>query len=151
EEFIAYAPNHGGLFAVMGEYYAYRALSFFDSTSYVLTLIAAMFTITSFQRHHEMTALEVAGIPKTRIIRPVIVAVIVISLLSAANRELLIPSVRGHLSHNAQDLGGSSGKPLVPRYDHETDVLIGGPGSKIYGNEERIEKPDFFLPTGLDR
>ena len=83
DDFIALCrKSHGGLLAVMGEYYSYRSLSFFDSTSDMLTLIAAMFTVTSFQRHQEMTALEVAGISKGRMIKPVIVAVVVISLLA---------------------------------------------------------------------
>lgn len=151
DEFIRHASKHGSLFAIMGQYYAYRTLSFFDSMSNILTLIAAMFTMTWIQRHHEMTALEAAGIPKSRIIMPVIAAVVIISLLSAANREWVIPSVRDELSHNAQDLGGSSGKNLRPRYDNETDVLLGGPASLTYGNEKRIERPDFYLPPGLNR
>jgi lipopolysaccharide export system permease protein len=151
EEFIRFAPEHGGLLAVMGEYYAYRSLAFFDTTSHILTLIAAMFTVTWIQRHNELTALESAGIPKLRVIRPVIIAAVVISLLSAANRELIIPSVREPLSHNAQDLEGSAAKPLTPRYDVETDVWIGGWGSEMQASEQRIHKPDFHLPVGLDR
>jgi len=150
EEFINYAQKQGSLLAVMGEYYAYRTLSFFDTTSSLLTLISAMFTVTWIQRHNELTALEAAGIPSRRIIKPVVIAVIVISCLSALNRDFVIPKVRGHLSHNAQDLGGSSGKPLQPRYDNETDVLLGSSGSKLYGDRQRIHKPEFYLPSGLD-
>ena len=72
-------------------------------------------------------------------------------LASVGNREFMIPSVRSHLNHNAQDLGGASGKPLRQRYDNETDICLGGIGSKIYVNEQRIEKPDFYMPRGLDR
>ncbi|MEX2111975.1 MAG: LptF/LptG family permease [Pirellulales bacterium] len=152
EEFIDYGQQHGGLLKVMGEYYGYRSLSFFDTMSPILTLIAAMFTVTWIQRHQELTAIEAAGIPKARIIRPIVAAVIAISLFSAlVNREVLIPRVRHHLSHNAQDLGGSSGTLLVPRYDNETDILLGGSGAKTYANEQRIERPDFYLPPGLDR
>ncbi len=152
EEFIDYGQKQGGLLKVMGEYYGYRSLSFFDSMSPILALIAAMFTVTWIQRHQELTAIEAAGVPKSRIIRPIVAAVIVISLFSAlVNRELLIPRVRHHLSHNAQDLGGSSGKLLVPRYDNETDILLGGSGAKTYANEQRIERPDFYLVPGLDR
>jgi lipopolysaccharide export system permease protein len=110
-----------------------------------------MFTLTWIQRHHELTALQAAGISKARVVKPVIAAAVVISLLAAANRELVIPSVRDHLSHNAQDLGGSNGKPLQPRYDNETEVLLGGSGSLIYATEKRIHKPDFYMPGGLDR
>ncbi len=152
EEFIDYGPKHGGLLKVMAAYYAYRSLSFFDTMSPILTLIAAMFTMTWIQRHNELTTLEAAGIPKSRIVRPVIAAAIAIAFFGAlVNREIVIPRVRHHLSHNAQDLGGSQGKPLVPRYDNETDVLLGGSGSKTYANGQRIEQPEFYLPPGLDR
>jgi lipopolysaccharide export system permease protein len=151
EEFISYAEKQGGLLKVMGEYYAYRTLSFFDSTSALLALISAMFTVTWIQRHNELTALEAAGIPKARIIKPVIAAGIAIALLAVANREFVIPGIRQHLSHNAQDLGGSTGKPLQPRFDYETDVWFGGPGSKTFADEQRIFKPDFHMPSGLDR
>jgi lipopolysaccharide export system permease protein len=152
EEFIDYGRKQGGLLKVMGEYYAYRSLSFFDTMSPILTLIAAMFTVTWIQRHNELTALEAAGLPKSRIMRPVIAAAIFIALVGAlVNREIVIPRVRAHLSYNAQDLGGSSGKALIPRYDNETDVLLGGSGSKTYADKQRIHRPDFYLPPGLDR
>lgn len=149
EEFITYSRDNGGLLAVMGEYYAYRAISFFDSTSAIITLIAAMFTVTWIQRHNELTALEAAGIPRSRVMKPVIVAVFVISLASAANREWMIPSLRENLSYNAQDLGGSRGKPLVPIYDCETSVLLRS-SAEIFASQKRIHKPDFQLPSGLD-
>ena len=72
DDFMIYADKHGKLLPVMGEYYAYRSLSFFDRTSGILTLIAAMFTVTWIQRHQELTALEAAGLSKGRIIKPVI-------------------------------------------------------------------------------
>ena len=55
------------------------------------------------------------------------------------------------MSHNAQDLGGSQRQAAAPRYDNETDVLLGGSGSKTFADEQRIQKPDFYLPPGLDR
>jgi lipopolysaccharide export system permease protein len=148
EEFITYSRDNGGMFRVMGEYYAYRALSFFDSTSQVVTLIAAMFTVTWIQRHNELTALEAAGISKSRVIKPLIAAAVVIVGLEVVNRELVIPAVRENLSHNAQDLGGSRGKQLIPRYDFQTGVLLRASG-QAFANEKRIEKPDFQLPTEM--
>jgi lipopolysaccharide export system permease protein len=151
DEFINHASKHGGLLVVMGEYYGYRSLSFFDTISPVLTLIAAMFTVTWIQRHNELTALQAAGISKARVMKSVVVAAIGVSLLSVANREFVIPRVRSHLAYNAQNLGGSSGQKLQPRYDNETVILLGGSRSKTYGDQQRIEKPDFYLPPGLDR
>ncbi len=150
EEFVTYSRDHGGLLSVVGMYYAPRALTFFDSTSPIVTLIAAMFTVTWIQRHNELTALEAAGISKARIIKPLIATAVVIIGLKVANRELVIPAVRENLSHNAQDLGGSRGKQLIPRYDAETGVLLRS-SDLTFANEKRIHKPDFQLPEGLDR
>src|SRR3954471_17763606 len=46
DHFIDYAAKHGSLIKIMGPYYAYRGVAFFDRTSGVLTLIAVMFTVT---------------------------------------------------------------------------------------------------------
>lgn len=150
DEFITYSRDRGSLMAIMGEYYAYRTLSFFDSTSHVITLIAAMFTVTWIQRHNELTALEAAGISRWRVVKPLIAVAVIIVGLKVANREIFIPAVRESLSSNAQDLGGSRGKQVVPRYDHRTGILLRASG-QAYANEKRIEKPDFQLPRGLDR
>jgi lipopolysaccharide export system permease protein len=122
-------------------------LTFFDLTSGVLMLVAAMFTVTWLQRSREMTALMAAGISKVRIVAPMLAAVAVISLLAAVNREMLIPRYRDKLSRNAQDWLGENARPVHPRYDVQTDVYIGG--LNTYANEMRIEKPNFLLPPRL--
>jgi lipopolysaccharide export system permease protein len=150
EEFIEYAKvKHQSVLAIMGQYYAYRTLSFFEATSGILTLISAMFTVTWIQRHNELTALQAAGIAKGRVVRPVLIAVVVIAVLSAANREFVIPRCREHLAYNAQDLGGASARKLTKQYDNETNVVLGG--AATYANKQRIAEPNFLLPATLDR
>jgi lipopolysaccharide export system permease protein len=159
EEFISFAKTHrgltstegtgGNLFVILGEYYAPRALGFFDQTSGILTLIAAMFTVTWIQRHNELTALQAAGIAKRRVLMPVILAVASIALLSAADREIMIPRFRYQLSHNAQNLGGSSSRELTPRYDNRTEVLFRG--QSLHADQQRIEKPSFLMPASLQQ
>ncbi len=107
---VASEGQHGNLFRILGEYYAPRALGFFDQTSGILTLISAMFTVTWIQRHNELTALQAAGVSKRRVLRPVILAVATVSLLAAIDRELIIPRFKYELSHNAQNLGGSESR-----------------------------------------
>ena len=149
EEFIEFAKlKHQNVFALMGQYYAYRTLSFFEATSGVLTLISAMFTVTWIQRHNELTALQAAGIPKGRVIRPVLIAACLVALLSALNRELAIPLCREHLAYNAQDLGGASGRKLVPKYDPQTNIVLHS--GLTYANKKRISEPSFLLPHALD-
>ncbi len=132
----------------MGAYYAPRAISFFDRTSGILTLIAAMFTVTWIQRHNELTALQAAGIAKFRVLRPVVAAVILVAVLAAVNREVVIPRFKYELSHNAQNLGGANAQNIVPRRDQRTDILLRG--QRMFAHQARISGPSFIMPTTLD-
>jgi lipopolysaccharide export system permease protein len=146
ESFMHYPGN---LWAIMGKYYAYQIIGFFDQTSGILTLIAAMFTIAMFQRYNELTALQAAGIAKWRIIKPVVAAVIFFTVLAAANREIVIPSIRDHLkTGEAQDLEGETAKDMFPHTDNKTDIILRG--KQTVAKDQRIEKPTFVLPPTLD-
>jgi lipopolysaccharide export system permease protein len=148
EEFLRCAQKNGGLFTLMCTHYSYQAILFFDWTAGLLTLIAAMFTVTWIQRHNEMTALMSAGISRIRVVTPVIVAAIGIAVLAAANRELLMPRVRHELVRRPRDLVGDVGQKLAPCDDVQTGILIRGKAT--FGDEKRIEKPSFRLDPPLD-
>ena len=62
EEFINEGQRSEGLLQVLAKYYSVRSLVIFDRTSGVVMLVAAMFTLTSLERHNELTALMAAGI-----------------------------------------------------------------------------------------
>ena len=94
-----------------------------------------------------MTALMMAGISRIRIVMPIIAAAVVVSLLAMANRELVMPRFRDELARRPQDLIGDQAQTLDPRYDDQTDVLIGG--RFTYADTKRIELPDFRLPNTL--
>ncbi len=133
---------------LMGGYYAYRSLFFFDRTSGMLALIAGMFTITWIQRHNELTAIMSAGIPRIRVIKPIVAAAVTITIIAMANRELVIPCFRDQLSRSTTDLVGGNAQKFDPRRDNQTDVLIRGQSS--FAAEQRISKPSFRLPSELD-
>ena len=125
DHFVDYADKHGSLLGTMAGFYAYRAIAFFDRTSGVLTLIAVMFTVTWIQRHHEMTALLAAGISRMRVLRPVLIAAIGVSLFAAANREVVMPNIRQHLAVDSKNLGGEQESLMQSRFD-SNNILIGG-------------------------
>jgi lipopolysaccharide export system permease protein len=147
EEFISHAAKTGRLAATMGAYYGYRTIAFFDRTSGILALVAAMFTLAAFQRHNEMTAIQAAGVSKGRIVRTIIIAVAAISIVAAASRELLIPRFRDRFSRTPQDLAADAAKKVEQRYDNQTGVLIAG--RQLLSNQEKIEFPNFILPREL--
>ncbi len=148
DHFVDYADKNGGLLATMGAYYAYRAVMFFDRTSGMLTLTALMFTVTWIQRHQEMTALLAAGVTRARVLRPVLLAAIAVSLAAAANRELVMPAIRHQLALDSKNLGGEQQAQMQSRWDSQTEILIGG--DRIVPSEQRIIAPNFMLPPPFD-
>ncbi len=147
DEFMQHAGDDGNLLAIMGEYYAYRSVYFFDKTSGLLALISAMFTVTWIRRHNELTALMAAGVSRSRVIFPVILAAITVSLIAAASRETVLPRIQHELSRVPRDLAGEQGQVFRARYDNETVILIGGKFS--YRSDRRIEASQFNMPPSL--
>jgi lipopolysaccharide export system permease protein len=148
DHFVDYADKHGSLLGTMAGFYAYRAIAFFDRTSGVLTLIAVMFTVTWIQRYHEMTALLAAGIPRMRVLRPVLIAAIGVSLAAAANREIVMPSIRHHLALDSKNLGGEQEAVMQSRFD-SNNILVGG--DRIVPATKTIVRANFVLPRKLDQ
>ena len=146
DEFLDYGKQRGFLW-VLAEYYGARVPWFFDRISGLLALIAAMFAVTWLQRSNEMTALLAAGIPKARIIKPLIVAAAAVSLFAAANREIIIPVNRPKLLRNAQDFLGDERRSLDPVRDYKTDILF--TGEFTVAKEKRIERPSLRLHSRL--
>ena len=67
EEFLRCGPKAGGVLRLMGTFYSYRLILFFERTEGLLMLVAAMFTVTWIQRYNELTALMSAGISRVRV------------------------------------------------------------------------------------
>lgn len=149
DNFSQQAKREGSLLKVIAKYYGYQSIGFFDRTSGILAMISAMFTVTWLQRHQEMTAMLAAGISKFRIIRPLLLAAVVVSLLGVASRELVIPKIRDELTRSTKDLGGTEARALESRFDGKTDILIGG--EQTIALQRKIIKPTFMLPRALKR
>jgi lipopolysaccharide export system permease protein len=147
EEFITHAADSGSLTSVLASYYGCRLVWFFDATSPVITLASGMFALSWLERHNELTALLAAGVTRWRLARPVIIFAAVISLLAAANRELLVPRIRESFARNAQNLDGKAIQPFEPRYDHRTDILFRGTGAQAA--TAGIEAPSLLMPPQL--
>jgi lipopolysaccharide export system permease protein len=143
EKFVRSGKDAGGVLPYIAHWYAYKTISFFENFSGLLALVSAMFTVSWIQRNNEMTALMAAGIPRIRVLGPLIIAVAVVSLLSAANRETLIPRYRTELARTPQDPAGDKAQSLDSCYDGRTNILLGG--KHTFAGQQRIENPVFSL------
>lgn len=147
DDFSRDGGSFGDAALAAGRYYALQSLAFFNKTSGVLTLIAAMFTVTWIQRHNEMTALLAAGVPRLKVLTPVIGASVAVALGAAGLREFVLPEMRHELSLDSKDLAGDRGVELKPRYDNVTDILLGGEMANL--SKQTIDNANFTLPPRL--
>jgi len=149
DEFMSYGETaQGGVIGVLAEYYGARTLTFFDRTSALLALVASMFVVSWLQRTNEFTALMAAGVSRARIIRPLILAVLLVSVAAVMNREFLIPSFRAKLVRNAQNWMGDKSENPEPQFDVQSEIMIGG--GALVRSERKIEAANFrlFRPLG---
>lgn len=146
DELAAYADENGGLLITVISYYGCRSMAFYDQVSAILILITALFTVASFRRHNEMTALMAAGLRKARIVRCVMIAGIVMCVLATINREVFIPSMIDQLSYSTRDLAEGAIRKVTPRYDNETRVFVMAEGAQI--REKQLVEPTFHMPSG---
>ena len=147
DDLLNLGKQQGSLPAVFCEYYGARALAFFDRTSALIALVAATFAVTSMQRANELCALMAAGIPKIRVVAPLLAGAVVVALLAAASRELVIPRFREKLTRDASSLLAGGMEELTPRYDRLTDIRLAG--KYAVRSERRIIEPAFRLPLHI--
>ena len=62
------------LFHNMGRYYLIKMSLIYDQISGIITMMAAIFTVTWMQRNNELLAMLAAGISTQRVIRPVLIS-----------------------------------------------------------------------------
>lgn len=147
DDFLQYAKSTSALFQLLAQYYGYRCIYFFPSFSGVLALIAATFTMVWVQTSNELTAILAAGVSMRRLLAPLIGAVVVTALAATVVREQVMPRVRHQLSMGPQDYRGNGTRPLVPRYDLETDILLQGRECTIA--DRRVIGANFILPAAI--
>ena len=72
DEFTKRAEGVVELLTVMGRYYLVHQARYFDLLGGVISMMAAIFTVTWMQRNNEQLAMLAAGISTHRVIRPVL-------------------------------------------------------------------------------
>jgi len=93
------------MFANMGRYYLIKMSLIYDQICGIITMMAAIFTVTWMQRNNELLAMLAAGISTRRVIRPVLVSALAISSLAVVNQELIMPRLADELQKTPDDDG----------------------------------------------
>ncbi len=112
----------------MGWYYLIHMSEFYDRLCGVLTMMAAIFTVTWMQRNNELLAMLAAGIGTRRVIRPVLISAVLVSAIAIFNQEYIIPSIGGEEMQKAVAASDSVG--VYSRYDVNGIMIHGRHGDR---------------------
>ena len=143
DEFLKISNGTGSLLKLMGRYYLVRTSRFYDQLCGVITLLAAIFTVTWMQRNNEHIAMMAAGVSTQRAILPVIVSSGLISFVAVMNQEFVIPTVAEELQRTPDDDGKRKIKTFSRR--DVNDILIHS--SFAYRSDLSIEPFNATFPT----
>ncbi len=143
DDLVRHGESEGGLLKVMVRFYGPYMLLLFDWTAAIIALMALLFTVGWLRRSGELTATLSAGISHGRILRPMIVASLLIVLLQLADRELLLPQFRDALTMKAKDISGESEQAILAKYDETSRVLVDG--TSLLTHSRVIRQPSFRL------
>nr|WP_303652473.1 LptF/LptG family permease [Paludisphaera mucosa] len=125
DEFTKRTVGFGQLMSAMGRYYLVRQAEYFDKLGGVISMMAAIFTVTWMQRANEQLAMLAAGVSTHRIIRPVIISSIIVSFFSIANQEFIIPRYAEELQKSHADDGTSAVIVQTTPYDSRLLMFSG--------------------------
>lgn len=145
-----FAEQKAGLAAMsleMAKYYSYRLFLFFDQLSGIITMIAAMFTMSWLRTKGELTPLLAAGISTWRMILPILAAAVFITGLGVANQELLIPRIRLELMRSPDETVDENSESAKSTYDYELDLLLDA--TAAYPAQRRLDGVEIVLPPHL--
>ncbi len=143
DELVQQGHEQDGLVRVMMRYYGPYLLLLFDWTGAIITLMAFLFTVGWLRRTGELTSTLAAGVSHGRLMRPMIIASLLIVLGQLASREFLLPTYRDALSMKAKDITGESEQPILAQYDKVNRVLIDG--RSLMASTKRVSEPSFRI------
>jgi lipopolysaccharide export system permease protein len=126
DEFEEVSDSTLHLFRNMGRYYLIKMSLIYDQICGIITMMAAIFTVTWMQKNNELLAMLAAGISTRRVIRPVLISAIAINGLAVVNQELIMPQYAEELQKPPDD----DGMQLV----------------KVYG---RLDANDIFITANM--
>jgi lipopolysaccharide export system permease protein len=124
DEFEEWSDTTLHLFRNMGRYYLIKMSLIYDQICGIITMMAAIFTVTWMQKNNELLAMLAAGISTQRVIRPVLVSALAISSLAIVNQEFIMPRFAEELQRPPDD-DGFQLKKVWPRQD-ANEVFLSG-------------------------
>ncbi len=140
DELAAQGQREGSLVRVMMRIYGPYMLLLFDWTGAIIVMMALLFTVGWLRRTGELTATLSVGVSHGRILRPMILASLVLIGIQCINREWLLPRHRDALSMKLKEIGDDVSQPVLPSYDRTSGILF--EGASLVANQQLVNRPN---------
>ncbi len=138
------------LFRRIIEYYGYRAFEFYEMAGPVLIVIAVITVLGLLRKNSETFPLLAAGIPAFRLLKPLIIAALLLNLGLVINQEFIIPSLAVQLQ-TPRGSKMAQVQQVEPVYDY-SNYLMHIAGDQILVDSQTLVGATFALPaTTLSR
>jgi len=103
-------PEAKDIATVVGQmvtYYSYKSLAYFRELGGVIIVAAAAFTLARMNHTNELTAILASGVSLYRVLAPIVICAMGLSLLVLVDSEVLIPRCKEQLLRERDDVGGT--------------------------------------------
>lgn len=130
-------------------HYGYRTSEFFEMAGPILIVVSAIAVLGLLEKNSESHPILAAGIPASRLLRPLLIGGVLMNLMLIVNQELIMPRIavelqtpRGSTSTRAQK--------VEPVYDY-FNYLMHIDGDQVVIEERKLVNASFNLPLELAR
>jgi lipopolysaccharide export system permease protein len=147
DSLVQKGKEQNNVFRLIGTYYLFQSIPIAMTLSSILGLVSAMIAMAMMIRNNELVPIQAAGISTLRIIRPLIIGVIFVAVVSTILRETVLPHFLDELVMEAEDIAKDRGVRLNAMIDNETGISI--LGDQIFRKELRIGNPVFVIPKPI--
>ncbi|MCA9066559.1 MAG: LptF/LptG family permease [Planctomycetaceae bacterium] len=144
DDFQEGASTTGGLALLIAEYYLYRASEFFEMAGPILIVLAVITVLALLQKNSEAYPILAAGIPARRLLRPLLVATVILNGILVVNQEFVIPSIAVALQ-TPRGSATARVQKVEPVYDY-SNQLMHIDGEQVLVQTQEIVNASFTLP-----
>jgi len=106
----------------VGSYYLCNSLVYFRELAGVILVAGAGFSLARMNHTNELTAILASGVSLHRVLLPIALVAVALSMLSVVNQELLIPRVKHSLVRDRDDVPGTESFEVRPITDGRHNV-----------------------------
>jgi lipopolysaccharide export system permease protein len=125
------------------QYYGYQALFFLNRGGPALLVLSVVVVLLLLRKSGELRPLLAAGIPMFRVLRPLVLAAICVTIGLVVNQEVIIPKI-AFAAYESRGGASRTALRVEPTYDRESRISIDGKSIRLA--DRTIEQAEFVLP-----